>query len=106
MGIRTYFKEVASVLITVVDAELAAENADVDADAKVVGHEGGAGGLDDDLALEEETLGHARVGLLGLGDHDRLVLQVVVDDGFAHALVFEARLNHVLFKVAVESQDL
>jgi len=44
--------------------------------------------------------------LLGLGDHDRLVLQVVEDGDMSHSGILEAALNDVLFEVTVESQDL
>jgi len=67
---QTYLVVLASVFVSVVDADLAAIDAGVCANAEVVGHEGGAVSLQNDLALEEGTLGNARVGLLGLSDHD------------------------------------
>lgn len=58
------------------------------------------------MALQESTLGDASVDLLGLGDHNRLVLQVVEDGDLSDASVLEAALNDVLLEVALESQDL
>ena len=102
----TYLVELASVVIAVVDADDAAEDGRVGPDREVVWHVGAAVGLQDNLTLEEGTLGHARVDLLGLGDHDRLVLEVVEDRDLPASGVFEAALNDVLLEVTVESQDL
>ena len=67
---QTYLVILASVFVSVVDADLAAIDTSVCANAEVVGHEGCAVSLQNDLALEEGTLGDTRVGLLGLSDHD------------------------------------
>ena len=48
----------------------------------------------------------ARVLNLGLGDVHRVVLEVVVEDAVADAVVLEARLVHRLLEVAVEAQHL
>lgn len=96
----------ASVVIAVFNAEDAAENTDIDANSEVNWHEWASIWLNDDLALEEETLGYARVDLLWLSDHDGLILEIVEDNGFSDSEVFEARLDYMLFKVGVESQDL
>ena len=103
---ETYSIEFASVVITVVDADLAAIDASVAADREVVWHEGAAVGLQDNLALEEGTLRSTRVGLLGLSHHDRLVFQVVEDCHFPDLEIFKTTLDDVLFEVTVESQDL
>ena len=102
----TYVVEFASVVITVVDAHLTAKDASVAADREVVWHERAAVGLQHDLTLEEGALGRARVDLLGLSDHDRLVFQVVENGNFPDFGVFEAAFNDVLLEVTVESQDL
>ncbi len=102
----TYSVELASVVISVENADAAAENLSVLTDLEVIGHEGVAILLKDDLALEEGTLGHSSVDLLGLSHHDGLVLQVVEDGHLSDAVVLETRLNHGLLEVTVESQDL
>lgn len=55
----TYFVVFASVLIGVVDADLAAIDASVSANAEVVCREGTAVWLQDNLALQEGTLGNS-----------------------------------------------
>lgn len=75
----TYFIELASVVIGVVNTNLTAEDSCITADREVVWHEGAPVGLQHDLALEEGTLWRTRVDLLGLSDHDRFVFQVVED---------------------------
>ena len=66
----TYSVEFARVVITVENADYATENLRIGANGEVVWHEGVAVALQDDLAFEEGTLGHASVGLLGLRHHD------------------------------------
>lgn len=105
-GDESYLVVLASVIITVVDADLATIDAGVAADAEVVRNEGSAVGLQDDVALQESTLRDASVDLLGLGDHNRLVLKVVEDSDLSDASVLEAALNNVLLEVALESQNL
>ena len=102
----TYRVVPASVVITVINADLTAIDASVSAEAEVVWHERIAIGLVDDVALEEGTLRGSRVGLLGLSDHDGLVLEVVIDGDLSDAEVLQATLDDVLFEVTVESQDL
>lgn len=103
---RTYLIELASVVIGVVDADLAAKDAGIAADREVVWHEGATVGLQHDLALEEGALRCTRVHLLGLGDHDRFILEVVEDGHLSDLGVLQAALNNVLFEETVESQDL
>lgn len=96
----------ASVVISVVNANLTAEDASVAANREVVWHEGATVGLQHDLALEEGALWRARVDLLGLGDHDGLVLKVVEDGHLSDLKVLETALDNVLLEVTVESQHL
>jgi len=98
--------EFTSVVITVVDADLAAEDASVAANGEIVWHEWAAIGLQNDLTLEESTLRGTRVHLLGLSDHDGLVFQVVENCDLPDLGVLEAGLDDVLLEETVESQDL
>ena len=66
----TYSVELASVVVAAVDADLATINAGVLSNVEVVGHEGVTVWLQNDLTLQEGSLGHASVGLLRLGEHD------------------------------------
>ena len=102
----TYSVEFARVVITVENADYATENLRIGANGEVVWHEGEAIRLEDDLAFEESTLGHASVSLLGLRNHDRLVLQVVEDGHLSDTVVLKTALNDGLLEVTVESQDL
>ena len=104
----TYLEEFAGVLVDVVDADAASEDADVEADAEVGGEHGEAGAvlLEDHLALEEDALGGAAVHLARLTDHDRVILQVVEDDQLANTVVLEAALNDAFLEVTIKSEDL
>ena len=62
--------------------------------------------LENDLAFQEGSLGDARVDLLGLSDHDRLVFQVVEDGYLPDAVVFQAALHDVLLEVSIEAEHL
>lgn len=98
--------EGASVLITVVDADLSSVNSRVASDRKVIGHVSVTVVLENNLAFQEGSLRDARVDLLGLSDHDRLVFQVVEDGYLPDAIVFQAALNDVLLEVSIETQNL
>lgn len=98
--------ETASVVITVGDADLATIDSSVSADTEVIGHERSAIRLQNAVTLEESTLRHARVDLLGLSDHDRLVLKEVEDSHLPYAMVLETALYDMLFEVALETQHL
>lgn len=98
--------ETARVVITVAEADLAAIDAGVSTDAEVFGHERGAVSLQNAVTLEESALGHARVHLLGLSDHDGFVFEVVEDGDLPDAVVLEAALNDMLLEVALEAQYL
>jgi hypothetical protein len=56
--ILSYLEEFTGVLVDVVDADAASEDADVEADAEIGGQHGEAGAvlLEDHLALEEDAL--------------------------------------------------
>ena len=97
----------AGVLVAVGDADGATEDSDVEADAEVLGHEGGhTVGLEDHLALEESTLGNARVHNLGLSDHNALVFQEVEHGEVVNAEVLETALDNSLLEVAGETEHL
>ena len=65
-------KELSCVLITVVDADASAENANVQTNSEVPRKHGEARTvlLEDHLSLEEDSLRSATVDLAGLTDHD------------------------------------
>jgi hypothetical protein len=101
-------EEFAGILITVVDADRAAAQSDVLANGEI-------GRLvrhlrailsDDHLALEENTLGTARVGDLRLNELDGAILKVVEDGQLSNAVVLEAGLDNGFFEVTVETEDL
>jgi hypothetical protein len=97
----------ARILIAVGDADGAAEDSNVEADAEVLGHEGRhAIGLEHHLALKEGALRHARVHNLGLSHHNALVLQEVEDGEVVNAEVLEAALDDSLLEVAGETEHL
>jgi hypothetical protein len=72
----TYHHELSGVLIGIVDAEDTPIDSDVKANAEVGGHEGllRAVTLEDHVSLQEGSLGNTTVRLLGLSDHDGLIL--------------------------------
>lgn len=98
--------ELVSIIISRVEAEFSGIDLDISLQREVLWHHWAAIWLEIYQALEEGTLRNTRVYLLGLGDHDRLVLQVVEDGDKSHSGILEAALNDVLFEVTVESQDL
>ena len=104
----TYSKEVPGVLVTVSNPNAPAEYLYVLADSEVSGKEGlvRAVVLEDHGALEEGTLGRATVHLLGLDDHDGVVLQVVQHYQLPNLKVLQSALNHTLLKETVKSQHL
>lgn len=104
----TYHEELSRVIITVINAELTSIDADVTTNGEVLWHEGllGSVTLENHVSLKESALRNSTIGLLGLGDHDRLILKIVENGRFADSEVFEAALNNALFGVGVKSQDL
>ena len=103
---NTYLEELVSIIISGEEAEFSGIDLDISLQREVLWHHWAAIWLEIYQALEEGTLRNTRVYLLGLGDHDRLVLQVVEDGDMSHSGILEAALNDVLFEVTVESQDL
>ena len=93
-------------MITVVDADLSSINASVTSDREVIWHISVTVLPENDLAFQESSLRDARVDLLGLSDHDRLVFQVVVDGHLPDAIILEAALDDVLLEVTIEAEDL
>lgn len=104
----TYNVEVTGKLVAIVNPELAAVDADVKANAEVIGTEGSVGTvlLKGHLTLEEGALRSAAVDLLGLSDHDRVVFEEVEDHNEAETMVLETALDNAFFKVRIKSQDL
>ena len=101
----TYIEEFSSVLVTVIDSDAAAENANVKANSEVSGEHGESRAilLQDHLSLKENALRGSAVHLSRLTDHDRVVLQVIEDRQFPNPIVFEAALDNALLEVARES---
>ena len=93
-------------MITVVDADLPSVNASVASDREIIWHISVTVVLENNLAFQESSLWDARVDLLGLSDHDRLVFQVVVDGHLPDAIVLEAALDDMLLEVTIEAEDL
>ena len=81
-------------------------NASVASDREVIWHKSVTVLLENTLAFQESALWDARVDLLVLSDHDRLVFQVVEDSHLPDAIVFEAALDDVLLEVTIEAEDL
>ena len=104
----TYFVELPCVVVTVVDADLSPEDANVHSDSEVVRHEWALGAvlLQNHLSLEESALRGARVFDFWLGQHDGLVLKVVEDGYFSDSVILKSALNNTFLEVAVESQHL
>ena len=93
-------------MITVVDADLPSVNASVASDREIIWHISVTVVLENNLAFQESSLWDARVDLLGLSDHDRLVLKIVEDGDLSDAEVLKAAFHNVLFEEAVESKHL
>ena len=97
----------AGIIVTVINADAAAIDADIETNTEVLGHESvHAVGLEDHMALEESTLRNTGVLNLGLSDHDGLVLQEVVYSQVVDAVVLETGLDNCLFEVTVEAEHL
>ena len=59
--------------------------------------------VEHNMSFEEGSLGHSRVLLLGLDNHDGLVFQVVVHSQISDSEVLKSALNNVLLAETVES---
>ena len=104
----TYLEELSCVLITVVDANATAENANIEANSEVTREHRKTRAvlLEDHLSLEENALRSTTVFLSWLTDHDRVVVQVVENGQLADAIVLKAALNDALLEVTIKSEDL
>ena len=95
-------------VVAVVDAEHAPVHFDIASEVQVspgVGVEGGVA-LGHLVAFEEDALRDACVFDLGLGDVEGVVVEVVVDDALANAVVLARVLVHCLLEVPEEAQHL
>jgi len=97
----------SGVLISIGDADGAAVNANILTNTEVLGHEGGHAILPEyHLAVEEGTLRHTGVDLLGFDHNDGLVFEEVVDEEGVNSVVLEAAFDDCLFEVAIEAEHL
>jgi hypothetical protein len=55
------------------------------------------------LSLQENTLRCATVGLLGLVDHEGVVLQVVEDNELSDSVVLKSGFDYALLEIAEKS---
>ena len=82
-------------------------NANILTNTEVLGHEGGHAILPEyHLAVEEGTLRHTGVDLLGFDHNDGLVFEEVVDEEGVNSVVLEAAFDDCLFEVAIEAEHL
>jgi len=82
-------------------------DANVKTDTEVLRQEGAHSiTFEDHLSLEEVTLRNARVNLLRLDDHDRLVLKIVVYEDRVNSEIFKTAFNDWFFEVTVEAKNL
>lgn len=58
------------------------------------------------VALQEHTLGHARILSLHLLDHDGVVIQVIVQGALADAIVLVGVFHHGFLEEAEKSEHL
>ena len=100
-----YIKELTSVLIAVVDSDSSAKDAYVQSDSEVSRKEGSVWTVlfEHLLSLQENTLGSATVGLLGLVDHEGVVLQVVEDNELSDSVVLKSGFDYALLEIAEKS---
>ena len=104
----TYHEELSRVLITVVNAELTSIDADVATNGEVLRHEGllGSVTLENHVSLKESALRNSTIGLLGLGDHDRLILKIVENCHLSNSVVFVWILDYWFLEVSTEGKHL
>lgn len=107
LGFAQISKELAGVIISVINADSASINTNIEADAEIARHEWGhTVRLEDHMSIEECTHGHASVRLFGLNDQNTLVLQEVVNNQVVNTMVLNTILNNGFFKVTVEAKYL
>lgn len=99
---------VSSVVITLVDSDASSGDTNVDSDREVFWKERQTRAvlLQNHLSLEEDSLRGSSVHLLGLIEHDGVVLEVVVDNKVSNSEVLKSALHDALLEVSVETQDL
>jgi hypothetical protein len=105
---NTYLVEVSCETVTVVNSELAAIDADVESDAKVLGHKRSIRTilLEGHLSLKEGSLWGATVDLLWFSDHYGFVLEEVENRAESESKVFQTAFNDTFFKVSKKSKHL
>ncbi len=82
-------------------------DADVETDTEVLGKERAHSiTFKYHLSLKEVTLWDTRVNLLGLDDHDWLILKVVVNEDRVNSEIFKTAFNDWFFEVAEEAENL
>ena len=107
MIIVTYLEELAGVIITVVDADRAAINTDIEADAEISRHEWRHSvWLKNHVSFHESAHGHAGVGLFGFDNENALVLQEVVQNQVVDTMILNAIFNDGFLEVTVEAEHL
>lgn len=108
MSVNTYGEELSGVLVSVIDSNGAAADANIGADTEVRVFEGHTRAilLEDHLSLKEGTLRSASIDDLRLDDLNRSVLKIVENDELSDAVVLKARLNDALLEVTEEAEHL
>lgn len=62
--------------------------------------------VEDNMSLEEGSLGNSTVLLLGFHEHDGFVFQIVVNGQLSDSVVLKSALDDVFLAETEESQDL
>lgn len=108
MLLANVLEELTSVLISVINSNTSAIDANVETDTEILGHERLLGSiwLEHHLSLQEGTLRSTRVDLLGLSDHNGFVFKEVEHSHLANAMVLQATLDNALFEITLESEYL
>jgi hypothetical protein len=108
MNNNTYLIEVSCETVTVVNSKLAAINADVESNAKVLRHKRSIRTIlfEGHLSLKEGSLWGATVYLLRLSDHYGFVLEEIENRAKSESKVFQTTFNDTFFKVSEKSQHL
>ncbi len=103
----TYFEELSGVFVGIIDADCSSMDTNVKTNSKVLRHKGTQTiSFENHLTVKESTLGNARVRLLGLNVHNRLVFQEVVNKDVVNSVVFKTAFYNAFFEVTVKAEDL